>query len=664
MEKGSMITKEELLDFLELYRNAVVVLRSHDRKIQFANKLAQTLYGVTYDWENISQIFLDSDSGLEEEASLRLKDGESAVFYDIGSRTKDGTYQLVDLQIDYFNGAKDKLLIEIRPKLEQRLEKAIHQVDHATRAEGIFNLDESFSLVYCNELFRKLQHQGAGKKGLLDGICSKMRDKLGEELRETLQRTDHFVTKIKADTQDGEDLWYSMEVQRRNVDESGTDKIMVYLVNIDTQVEMEAELDNVSQYFNTLESLCQGLLYRFDIHTRTLYRSEETAKLYNMPVVSEHFPSQDWLDSVIHPDDVEDFLPFLDSVVEGHENTQTARLKNAKGVLEYHQFTFKPIYNNDGTVKEMVGYAINIHNQKEAEQALDEVNSQFDALQEMSEDLLFRVDIENRILTRRGKKYNRFGLNEENVAFPDAVIDGGAIHPEDIGIYQEFADLAFLGQGGTVEVRMKEQGQDIFRFRRLTWLPVINKAGKVTEIVGKLVDVQAIKELEAQANYDALTNTLNKRAMLEETSQVLARSGKDEKHALFFIDLDNFKYVNDNLGHHFGDQLLKELGSRLRGSIRSRDLVGRVGGDEFVIFMRDVQKIEILLGKAKMLLSTISDEIIYEDLRHSIKGSIGIAVFPEHGNSYEELYHHADMALYQSKHEGKNRVNLYHSQEK
>ncbi len=119
------------------------------------------------------------------------------------------------------------------------------------------------------------------------------------------------------------------------------------------------------------------------------------------------------------------------------------------------------------------------------------------------------------------------------------------------------------------------------------------------------------------------------------------------------------KCGNDNLGHAFGDFLLGELGKRLRDAVRQQDLVGRVGGDEFVIFLRDIPNEEVLLGKAKMLLSTISEDFCDGVQHHNIHGSLGVAIYPDHGTSYEELYHHADLALYSSKHRGKNMVTLF-----
>ncbi len=118
-------------------------------------------------------------------------------------------------------------------------------------------------------------------------------------------------------------------------------------------------------------------------------------------------------------------------------------------------------------------------------------------------------------------------------------------------------------------------------------------------------------------------------------------------------------FVNDTFGHAFGDFLLKTLGQRLQENTRSMDLVGRVGGDECLVFLQDIPSNDTLMGRAKLLLSSISEEVRDGESCHSINGSIGVAIFPEHGSTYEELYHHADISLYNSKHRGKNTVTLF-----
>lgn len=166
-------------------------------------------------------------------------------------------------------------------------------------------------------------------------------------------------------------------------------------------------------------------------------------------------------------------------------------------------------------------------------------------------------------------------------------------------------------------------------------------------------------KFKKRATLDPLTNCYNKISAEEEITEILEESGEGMEHSLFFLDLDNFKYVNDNLGHAFGDYLLSQVGKRLLEKVRNNDIVGRTGGDEFLVFLRGTAKLDFLLGKAEEILDSISQEVVKEEQKHSIFGSLGIAIYPDHGTTYDQLYHHADKALYRSKERGKNMVTLY-----
>ncbi len=441
---------------------------------------------------------------------------------------------------------------------------------------------------------------------------------------------------------------------------NGTVREMIICVkNINNLMEAQQELDRMNLYFMLITEETEYLLLRYDIKNRMLLRNAIVAKMQGIPSFQEDYPNESEVNRTVHPEDRAEYWKFLNRVTLGQEDSINTRLITVDGTYEHHKVTFRAVKLPDGSVNEMLITIKNIHDLKETQQELATVNKHFDAMQELSEDLLFRVDIQNKIISSHGKKVGLFGITQENAVFPDDMYQGGAIHPEDQWIYEEMAERILCGESGVTELRMRERENEDFGYRRIYWVPVTNAEGEVTEVTGKLVDIQMLKILEEQANYDALTKLLNKRAILESVSSVLNRSTIQDKHAVFFMDLDDFKYVNDHLGHSFGDLLLKELGKRLRECVRSGDLIGRVGGDEFIIFLRDIPNLEILQGKAKMILSTISEDFVDGDIRHNIKGSLGIAVFPDHGYSYEELYHHADVALYESKHKGKNQVTLY-----
>lgn len=160
------------------------------------------------------------------------------------------------------------------------------------------------------------------------------------------------------------------------------------------------------------------------------------------------------------------------------------------------------------------------------------------------------------------------------------------------------------------------------------------------------------QELAVAAKLDRMTMLLNRETTMKYIRRVLEEN-KEEKHVLFMFDVDNFKHLNDTMGHQKGDEFLVELARGLKKSFRDSDIVGRVGGDEFFALMKNVPDIVLVERKANELLSTIQEICAgYADIQ--LSGSIGIGIYPENGKTLDELYGQADAALYQAKRKGKN----------
>ena len=171
------------------------------------------------------------------------------------------------------------------------------------------------------------------------------------------------------------------------------------------------------------------------------------------------------------------------------------------------------------------------------------------------------------------------------------------------------------------------------------------------------VQKQEEYELEKAARMDQMTMLFNRETAMHTIEDFLKEYSGSE-HALFMIDLDNFKSVNDNFGHVEGDQLLKAVASEIRKCFREDDIKGRVGGDEFFVLMRNVSSREIVERKAEFLLRKIKKNG-EKYAKTIVSGSVGISCFPKDGHTLAELYEKADEALYHAKRNGKNRFVVY-----
>lgn len=158
------------------------------------------------------------------------------------------------------------------------------------------------------------------------------------------------------------------------------------------------------------------------------------------------------------------------------------------------------------------------------------------------------------------------------------------------------------------------------------------------------------------AFYDPLTQLPNRRLLQQRLKETMAQA-PERPLALIFIDLDHFKPINDTFGHETGDQLLKQVAERMRHCVREEDLVARLGGDEFVILLPDTDA--AALAVADKLHQSLHHPFSIEQQALCISGSIGVALYPEHGTDPKTLMHHADQAMYQAKHHGRGRVCLF-----
>lgn len=179
-----------------------------------------------------------------------------------------------------------------------------------------------------------------------------------------------------------------------------------------------------------------------------------------------------------------------------------------------------------------------------------------------------------------------------------------------------------------------------------------------------LVSNETIKNNEDQlsylAYYDILTGLPNKLSLYEKS--YCASLSEDSTAALMFIDIDHFKYINDTMGHSYGDKLIKLVGERLVALQRDNTQAYRLSGDEFIIVINDFKSIEDTKAYAKYILESFKQQFEIENSVLNISLSIGIAVYPEHGQNTDELLKHADIAMYMAKHSGRNNYAVYKDQ--
>ncbi|MBU1989249.1 EAL domain-containing protein [bacterium] len=175
----------------------------------------------------------------------------------------------------------------------------------------------------------------------------------------------------------------------------------------------------------------------------------------------------------------------------------------------------------------------------------------------------------------------------------------------------------------------------------------------------QLLKEQNIK-LNHQANYDKLTNLPNRTLFKNMLSQSISLSKKEQKQfALLIVDLDQFKKINDSIGHHIGDEIIIEIANRINSSLKINNTLARLGGDEFAIILKDIQDIQIASRVAQIIIDTIKEPIETHEHTLFISASVGISLFPKNAQTEDDLMKFADAAMYKAKDEGRDNFQFY-----
>lgn len=252
------------------------------------------------------------------------------------------------------------------------------------------------------------------------------------------------------------------------------------------------------------------------------------------------------------------------------------------------------------------------------------------------------------------------GENTTNIdRFSDFLIE--RVHPDDQNVLEKELNKAKrFDENIRFEVRLKESAGRRFRWHSVR-MRLNNTDGRVVYVGStNYIDSRKNKEsaLATKARQDPLTGLLNK-AVTRETVTTYMKQNPNSEGAMIVLDIDNFKNYNDCLGHLFGDEVIKEVANRLRRVFAADSVVGRIGGDEFLVFVKNTSDITEIVNKMGKLRDALADITLGQKARLFVTCSIGISLYPDMGMDYDTLFQAADMALYAIKKTSKNNFAIY-----
>ena len=366
---------------------------------------------------------------------------------------------------------------------------------------------------------------------------------------------------------------------------------------------------------------------------------------------------------LLHADDTKKLLEMLADKKNGSvTNATELRLRHKDG--QWLPLLLRGTLSSaDNSHRSIDCVVVDITEQKRMQEELEQEKERYRILLEQSQDIFFDVDTEKRQFRCSPNFLLKFG-REATPLFNETgrPTNRHITHPEDLPALNELRRRIRSGNPTAFAVMRIPTAEG-----RYIWCRVqatrISKQDAPLRLVGKIVDideeVRRRAELERRTQRDSLTDLLNKTAFRDKICAAMpAKPQQDKTDALIFLDLDNFKLINDTFGHVRGDAALLEASDALKRIFRNADAVGRFGGDEFCVFVRGITR-AALKERAEALLLELHKFIEHDGQSVEITTSIGIYLFDGNEASYDVALHRADNAQYLAKQAGKNCYRFY-----
>ena len=473
-----------------------------------------------------------------------------------------------------------------------------------------------------------------------------------------LEKLSHLSTSIKqgdfASLQPHSDIkeLYTLEASLMGMAED-IDRNLLELKNSEERwsFALEASGDGVADW-----NLIDDKVF-YSAHLRALLGYEEKEYLGTY---------EDWK-TLIYEEDRDTARVALSDYFRGDTVLYQARyrLHCCDGTLKWMSVRGKIVERNDrGAPTRLISTFEDITQQKEMEEAIKSSEKKYRDLFELAQEGIWVTDEKSYTVMVNQSMATMLGYNTDEM-MGKHVYD--FMHEDSINVYEErlstnvggsvVIDLEFVHRNGkAVHVSMHatamldEQG---------------NFQGNIAGVIDITQRMQAEEMIRKQALYDSLTQLPNRRFLFGRLEEELARSVRHGYFGgLLFIDLDHFKNINDSLGHPVGDKLLLAIGQRVSSVIRDEDVLGRIGGDEFVVLLPELDIDETIAAErarnvAQKIQESFAESFIIEGYNLHVSSSIGVALYPKEKETIHDIFRQADAAMYRSKHEGRNTIRFF-----
>lgn len=580
-----------------------------------------------------------------------------------------GALCLIDFVPRQFDARQRRELARLAEAVVQQLK--FHELQARSRrqqtqralAESVTNSGcwerdvETNAILWSDGIYQLLDLDPAtttpGLESILTRVHAADREWLVDAVALAKANNEPFELKFRIVRGDGEERWIDVCGHVLRDEHQSPRRVIGTVFDITDRIRADAELASREERYRALTEASSNIFWR-STSGGIFEEGWGWTEFTGQPIAKAS--GTGWL-RCVHPQDVARVLEKI-----GEANRQGGiyecehRLLSRSGEYRWVLARGLPLENADGTIREWVGTISDIHEQRENADKLHRSRERLNLALDAGRMVAWDLDPGTGALIQSGRIMEVFGFDTANyVAYADR------IHRDDIDAVRAALKEAAPGAMARAECRfLRPDGQTVWLELRCVRLGPEEQP----RIVGVTFDITQRKEAEERvwyaANHDQLTGLPNRAWFNARLEDLLGKAGRSgDSAALIVMDVDDFKGINDTLGHDAGDRLLEEMAKRLRSMLREKDLVARLGGDEFAVLVPGMADRGDVAALGRRILSQMRRPFDYCERTVIIRVSLGIALYPDHHRAPAELLKDADMALYSAKAEGRNRAVFY-----
>lgn len=534
-----------------------------------------------------------------------------------------------------------------------------------------YRLTEGHEIVYASESFYRML--GYDSKEIADQFKNSYDLIVANEkaqkmlLNQMLEDGKIYYNQYQLITKDNKSIWVSD--QSKIILEKSEKYCCCLLVDITKQKALERELKISKNRYELIMLQTDKVVLDYDIATDTLTFITNADKMYGLPAIIENLSPRIGTLNFLDEEYQETLRNFVQEIRKGAtKQFCIVKTRNTRGTYSWKRIHGSAVIKEDGSFDTAVGIIEDITIQREAQIKTEKTQDHLEGM--MSNSMYsYIIDLSTELITYK------FTQNDPSLVMGKPINWYTELHDvifnktnkEDHRRLQNFFNLKKIlfdyrheQIDKTIDFKIyQEEGHFVWARGRVNVIENLEK--KELLCYAYIINIEKEKKKEfylvKQSEQDFLTKLYNRRSARRKIDELITKETKTI-HGFYMMDLDRFKEVNDNFGHNFGDEVLKDFALILKSAFDDEDIVCRLGGDEFIVLQKNAYSRNKIEAKLKSFCQEIEERFVFDGLKEPMTISIGALIVPYDGRTFEELYVKADELLYRGKSQGGNQYIL------